>query len=703
MIINLVNFLILKKDFTAFCCLHCILSILSAASVYVGGAVASTVSTSSTSVVSDQNNQSSLSQPLSSIPSQSLQGGDRNIVEESLPTEQSIPTENAPRRLSCPLTEIPSFEVDGLEVQVIGSRIFDRNAIISAIQAYKQKNSLQTFTPVQIADAITELYLSKGYVDSFAVPVEQANNSPTPSEAVKIKVTEDSLLTEIPSFEVDGLEVQVIGSRIFDRNAIISAIQAYKQKNNLQTLTPVQIADAITELYLSKGYINSLAIPVGQANNSPTPSKAVKIKVTEGRIGEIFVEGNRQVNLDYICSRIKLGIDTPLSTARLEDQLRLLRVDPLFNNVEASLSPEGTGLSTLLVRVEEARAFVASTSVDNYSPPSVGSERIGIDLRHRNLTGLGDELAGSYYRSTTGGADVFDLSYQVPINSMNGTIQLRAAPNRNEITQAEFENLGIRGSQQLYEVTYRQPIIRSSNQEFALSWGFTYQNGQTLIFDQPTPFGIGPDENGISRTSVFRFNQDYTRRDTKGAWTARSQFSFGVDLFNATVNDHPIPDGRFFSWLGQVQRAQLLSDDQLLLISADLQLTPDSLLPAQQFVIGGGQSVRGYAQNIRSADSGFRFSIEDRITVNRNESGAPMIQIAPFVDVGYVWNHPDNPNKLRPQTFLVGAGLGLLLNEPFGLDGLSIKADYGFPFVDLEDRGENAQDLGLYFSVRYQY
>jgi hemolysin activation/secretion protein len=58
----------------------------------------------------------------------------------------------------------------------------------------------------------------------------------------------------------------------------------------------------------------------------------------------------------------------------------------------------------------------------------------------------------------------------------------------------------------------------------------------------------------------------------------RSQFSFGVDILDATINNDPIPDGRFFSWLGQVQRVQQLNNDNLLFIQADLQLTADSLL-----------------------------------------------------------------------------------------------------------------------------
>ena len=97
--------------------------------------------------------------------------------------------------------------------------------------------------------------------------------------------------------------------------------------------------------------------------------------------------------------------------------------------------------------------------------------------------------------------------------------------------------------------------MRSPRVEFTLSLGFTYEDGQTFLFDNlATPFGIGPDANGVSRTSVIKFGQDYIKREPQGAWFLRrrsppqaSQFSFGIDILDATINNHPIPDGRFFS------------------------------------------------------------------------------------------------------------------------------------------------------------
>lgn len=290
---------------------------------------------------------------------------------------------------------------------------------------------------------------------------------------------------------------------------------------------------------------------------------------------------------------------------------------------------------------------------------------------------------------------------ECPLNPMNGTLDLRVDINRNRITQSPFDALNIKGASEQYEISYRQPLIRSPREEFALSVGFAFQDGQTFIFnDLPQAFGIGPDQNGVSRTSVVKFGQDYVRRDQQGAWSLRSQFNIGTGLFDATTNPGSIPDGQFFSWLGQIQRAQRLSEGQLLIGQLDLQLTPDSLLPSQQFVIGGGQSVRGYRQNARTGDNGVRASVENRITLNRDRAGNPTVQVAPFVDLGAVWNVSGNPNQLPKQTFLIGAGLGIIW-KPFS--GLNLRVDYGAPIIDLSDRGNNLQDHGFYFTANYEF
>ncbi|MGL5082987.1 MAG: ShlB/FhaC/HecB family hemolysin secretion/activation protein [Microcoleaceae cyanobacterium] len=530
------------------------------------------------------------------------------------------------------------------------------------------------------------------------IPIPRPQPAPPSQPELEPKPPETPQPPPDANVPIPVQKVEVTGSSILTPEEIRTLVSPLE--NRSVTLKELQeVADKITELYLEQGYITSRAIVPEQTVTDGT----VEIQVIEGSLEDIRVEGTQRLNPSYIQSRVRLGAGTPLSTARLEDQLRLLRLDPLFDNVEASLRA-GTqeGQSILVVRVIEADAFQLGFSIDNYSPPSIGSERLGISLRHLNLTGNGDFFYIAYNTTrliTDGESDVVDFFYSIPINAMNGTIQLRIPPYRNRIVAEDFDPLNIEGESQRYELSYRQPLIRTPREEFALSIGFAYQQSQTFFDETGFGFGSGPDEDGITRTSVFKFGQDYLRRDRDGAWALRSQFSLGTGLFDAT-NTSQLPNAEFFSWLGQVQRVQRLGENNLLIIQGDIQLSADALFPSQQFVIGGALSLRGYRQNVRAGDNGFRFSIEDRITLVRDDEDEPKLQLAPFVDLGAVWNQGDNPNTLFGQTFLAGVGLGVLW-EP--IQNLNVRLDYGLPLVDIDDRGDNLQDDGLYFSINFGF
>jgi len=489
--------------------------------------------------------------------------------------------------------------------------------------------------------------------------------------------------------------VEVTGNSIF-KDDIAKITEPYLNKTlTLEELNA--IADSITTLYVSRGFINSLAfLPTQSVTNG-----IIKIQVVEGSVEDIKIEGLERLNPDYVLSRVKLAQLTPFNRDSLEDQLRLLRINPLLANIEANLRPSNKpGQSILIVKAKEANPLITNFSIDNYSPTSIGSERYGLGFTYLNLfEGTGDQLSFGYTRSFSGGTSQLDFSYQIPVNAMNGTLQFRYAPSAYRITDPAFSDLNIRGNSDLLEFNFRQPIIRSPREEFALSLGFTYLNGQSFVFDNlPFP-SIGADVNGSTKTSVLKFAQDYLSRDPDGAWGLRSQFNFGLGIFNATSNPDPIPSGQFFSWLVQAQRVQILNDDNLLVLQTDLQLTPNNLLPSQQFVIGGGQSVRGFRQNARIGDNGVRFSVENRFTIQRNAAGDPVLQLVPFLDSGIVWNNSSNPNTTSSQNFLAGAGIGIVW-EP--IRRLTARLEYALPFISLSDRSSNLQDTAFYFSLNYR-
>ena len=525
-------------------------------------------------------------------------------------------------------------------------------------------------------------------------------SSPT-SEKIAEKFPERSLLISQNNTnnneKISVERIEILGSTVFTEEDFAPIIEPLEA----QQVTPEQIENAVnqvTELYINNGYLTSNAVLVKES----LTTGIIQIQVIEGSITEIIIEGTKRLNASYVRQRVARGATTPFNPQKLENQLRLLRANPLFKNVQASLR-RGAGLnqSTIIVLVEEAKSFSGNVGINNYSPPSVGSEKFLVNFRYRNLTGIGDEIFAGYQRTTAGGADEWDFRYQAPVNSLDGKVRFRGIINRNRVIQEPFADFNIEGKSDLFQLNYRQPLIRTPREEFALSVGFTYQDGQTFLLDQPIGFGFGPDENGVSRTSVINFGQEYIRRGVSGSWLLRSNLNFGTGLFDATRNEGTIPDGLFFSWLGQVQRAQIISPSNLLIIQADLQLTPDSLLPAQQFIIGGGQSVRGYRQNLLAGDIGMRISVEDRITLGRDNAGVPTFQLAPFLDAGFVENTEGNPNKLtQRQNVIVGLGLGILVQP---ITNLNIRLDYGLGLVDIDNKGTNAQDDGFYFSVNYGF
>lgn len=582
----------------------------------------------------------------------------------------------------------------------IGNALMSGAALLS-ISSPALANINPPETPATISRPDSNLLLAQsGLPDPNRERIIQPQPDPQPPKTPEPILPSPDPSQTPPTGEQPGADtpiqvtrIEVVGSTVLtdaDLNPIIQPLEG-------KTVTLADLntaAQDITKLYLAKGYLTSRAVVSPQA----IADGVVQITIIEGSLEAIDIEGNNRLKSSYIRSRLEQGVDEPLNTNDLEDQLQLLKANPLLDNIDATLQAgQGKGKSQLKVEVDEASSLILGANIDNYTTPSTGPVRTGVNVGTRNLTGNGDSLFVSYNRSITGGLNTIDASYTIPVNAKDGTLQLRTIIQRNEITEEPFDILDIDSDSERYSISFRQPLVRNPREEFALSLGFSHQRSRGFVNAANIPTVLfGPDANGLTRTSVFQFGQDYTHRDPNGVWTLRSQFNLGVDI-GATSNPDPIPDGEFFSWLAQAQRVQRLGKNNLLILQADLQLTPDSLLSSEQFVIGGAQSVRGYRQNALSGDNGFRFSVEDRIALAHNQEGNPVFQVAPFMDLGVVFNS-DNPNGLGDDNFIIGLGLGVLWEL---VPGFNIRLDYAPPIIDL-NRGDDIQDHGFYFSLNYQ-
>ncbi|NEP01694.1 MAG: ShlB/FhaC/HecB family hemolysin secretion/activation protein [Symploca sp. SIO2E9] len=487
------------------------------------------------------------------------------------------------------------------------------------------------------------------------------------------------------------------GNTVFSDEKLADLLQDYTNRR-ISFTELLQARSEITQLYVNEGYTTSGAIIAPQKISNPD-SAVVTIKVVEGTLEEINVTGTRRLKPSYVSSRLARAAGKPFNINELLQGLQLLQLDPVIGSLSADLQA-GTrsGTNILQVEVEEADTFSTDLDLNNARSPTVGSFQRGIVLKEANLLGFGDAISLSY--NNTDGSNGGDLRYSLPISPDNSKVNLAFGITDSNVIEEPFNALDISSDFLFYELGFTHPLIQTPTEELALGLTLSHQQSQSFVgIDDTGAFSLAAGGDDEGRTSVFavRFSQEWTKRSSQQVLAFRSQFSLGLDVLGATINDNGEPDSRFFAWRGQGQWARLLARDTLLLLKTDLQLSDSRLLALEQFRVGGSQSVRGYRQDLLLRDNGFLASAEVRLPILRVSKVRGVLQVVPFIDVGTAWNNGNESSDSEISNTLVSTGLGLL----WQMNNLTARLDFGIPLVSVDDTGDTLQENGFHFSVIY--
>ena len=292
-------------------------------------------------------------------------------------------------------------------------------------------------------------------------------------------IRQEDRVSSIPeSIKIDNFEI--VGSSVFSQQELQKVIQPFVGRS-LSFSELFQVRSAITKLYTDNGYINSGAyIPEQEIN-----SGKLKVQILEGGLEEINVTGTKRLDPDYVRKRLQIAAGKPVNVDSLLEALQMLRLDPLIENISAELSAGiRPGTSLLDIEIEEADAFIVSTTFDNARSPSVGTDRRSIGVTHKNLLGFGDRFNVQY--TNTDGSDGFDFAYTFPINARNGQLGFRYGTNSNDVIEAPFTPLDIESESRYYELSLRQPIIQKPNTELSLGLAFSRLESETSLRDRPS-------------------------------------------------------------------------------------------------------------------------------------------------------------------------------------------------------------------------
>lgn len=509
------------------------------------------------------------------------------------------------------------------------------------------------------------------------------------------------------------------GNHVFSKHTLAKEVASYAGHE----ITGEELEDArqaLTRKYVEAGYINSGAILPEQDLKSGT----VLFRIVEGHLTRVELKGNWWFRPWWLRHELRSSAGSPLNFNELKTGLQLLRQDPNIRQINAELQPGiRPGEAILEAEVQENQPIRFGFEFSNRRPPSVGAEIVDVHLSDLNLTGHGDPLTlvwgVAHTTSETidswdyGAGENLSASYEFPVTPWKTTLEVHGSKSDAGIVEEQFAALDIQSRSTQYGGTLRQPLYESLNHLLDVSLTGDFRLNKTFLLGRP--FDLSPGSiGGESRVFVLRATQEYVNRSEQYVLALRSTFNFGLDAFDATRRSEAkaggtglasakIPDGRFFSWLGQAQYVRRLFDtDNSAVLRLNAQFSDHPLLSLEQFSLGGVASVRGYRENELLRDNGVFASMEVRVPIIKNKDKAALVTLAPFFDFGVGWNTvqlagPEPGAVDDGYRTLASAGIGLIVTPSHHCTG-QLYWGYALNPGSTVKGGDNLQDYGLHFS-----
>jgi len=483
-------------------------------------------------------------------------------------------------------------------------------------------------------------------------PLPQPEFRKPPAEEFTLPRVAPPTGERLPSImRVQVRKIRITGNTVIP-DAELEKIAAPFEHREISNTDLEELRQQLTAHYIKAGYINSGAVIPDQK----VTDGVIEIRIVEGRLTRTEIEGTEHFNPAYFTDRIELHAGPPLNIVNLEQELQILLRDPLVKSMNAQLVPgDRPGEAVLKAKVEEAPRYDLGVVVDNKLSPSLGEVKGTLLGSVNNLIGYGDVLEGEFGYADGIPYDV-KLRYRTPINARDTAIGVHYENTKAKVVESPFNVLDIESRLETIGGQISHPVYRTPNEQLVLAGVLERRQTKSSLLGVPFSFSPGVND-GKATVSALRLVGDYIDRGRTQVIAARSTVSIGLDAFGSTINAEG-PDSQFVAWLGQFQWVKLLGErgDQLR-VRADAQLTNNPLLPIEQYAVGGLDSVRGYRTFQLLRDYGYTASLEYRIPVFSNPTGARNLQFAAYVDTGSA-RFKDRENTSPSQ--LTGIGVGLI-------------------------------------------
>lgn len=455
------------------------------------------------------------------------------------------------------------------------------------------------------------------------------------------------------------------------------------------------VADAITDRYRKAGFIVATAYLPAQTVGA---DKLVHIDVLEGRIGKIEVQGAKHYYPWVIAAPAEKLRGKALQKRDVDTALLYDRDLPGVSVTSTFQPGEQTGQTDLIMVAREKRPVSVTLGVNNYGTDVTGRYRAEANVDWNAPLGIGDKLSvGINYAFDPHQNTYGSLTYSVPTVKVPGLGALVGAERSElQLNTGPFAALDVRGPTSRWFGGVQWKFINHTDLSMTSSLQYIHEQSSLNSLD----FQLSDQRFDVAQLD---FSMSHTDRRFHGLDMLSVAVRHALDDKSAPqdlVSPNHAPDFTVAK-LGYT-RIQFLGRTQQLFFKFAGQYTNDSLVPMEQFVIGGPDSVRAYPIAEALTDRGFYTSLEyhvdapgfaDKPSPFHGEPWRELLSLEAFLDYARGSSVATNTTSGDNTVTYSGAGLGLIFRLP-RWHSLLFRLDGAVPLDDRKTPGKD--DLQIY-------
>jgi hemolysin activation/secretion protein len=460
------------------------------------------------------------------------------------------------------------------------------------------------------------------------------------------------------------------------------------------------IRDILAAYYqqLGRPFVD-IAIPV-----QDVAAGTLRVNVIETKRGKIVVEGNRWFDAEQYASAIRTPPGGPIDTQSLAaDAEWLNRIEQ--RHVSISVRPTDEPLVyDLAINVKDRLPLTLTLAADNSGTSETGLYRTAVAVDWNNAFWRGDDLSYAFLTDPGGfRLQQHAVSYTMYLPWRDAMTLSAVTANTNGLGTAASNFTSVDGHTDV--VSWRYSVSLPPAPEFVhhIEFGYDFKSTNTNILSGGTAVFASPSElNQFSISYVMR------RGDSRGV-SGLAVTLVGSpghltpnDTTSALAAQQPGASASYLYGRVSFERLSELPHDAVWSARLTAQFSSDNLLPSEQLVFGGAQSIRGFADLGATRDSGVVMQHELRFAPIRPgllqtlSDAASMVPFV-FLDMGAGRNHLDLADVRRSWVEMVSVGPGLTWQF---LPTAALRLSWGFPLIR---NGHTGPFLGPQFGTQITF